>query len=500
MSLLGLDIGTSGCKATIIDVDGVVQSEAYQEYSLVSPQAGWQEIDPNEVWQAVRQVLFHALAGYRGNPVQAIGVSSFGEAAVSIGHDGQVLCNSMIYIDSRGQDEAEYLRSKLGDDKVLAITGTYVQPMYSICKILWLKRHRPEIYHKTWKYLLFADFILFRLGGRPATDYSLATRTMAFDIVKKQWSDEILDCAGIDRDKFAEPVQSGTPVGYLSKRLADEFGFSPGVLLVAGGHDQPCAALGAGVTRPGLAVDGLGTTECITPAFAEPILTPAMADNFFASVPHVLPGLFVTYAFTFTSGSLLKWYRDCFGQSIRQEAESLGINAYDLMISRATPKPAPVLILPHFAGAATPYMDNQAQGAIVGLTINTRPEDIIKGILEGITFEIMINVEQLAKAGVVIEELIAVGGLSRSPEFLQLKANMMGLPVTTLKVSEAGTLGVAILAGTACGLYASVDDAVSRLVRQQTTYEPNPALHAIYRERFLDYKRLYPAIKSLSRH
>ena len=178
--------------------------------------------------------------------------------------------------------------------------------MYSICKILWLKNNRPDIYHRTWKFLLFADFILFKLGARPHTDYSLAARTMAFDIVNKQWSVEILACAGIDIDKFGEPVQSGTAVGIINTWQAADLNLPADVMLVAGGHDQPCAALGAGVIRSGLAVDGLGTTECITPAFDRPILSGAMAENYFACVPHVIPEMYVTYAFTFTSGSVLK--------------------------------------------------------------------------------------------------------------------------------------------------------------------------------------------------
>ena len=268
MCILGLDIGTSGCKATIVAVDGAVLAQAGREYPLHSPRPGWEELDPEAVWAAVQAVIRQVMAGYRGDKIRAIGVSSFGEAVVAIDQDGRVLGNSMLYIDSRGQAEAARLRTDPGDARVLAIAGTYVQPMYSLCKIMWLKENRPEIYRRTWKFLLFADFILFRLGARPATDYSLAARTMAFDIRQKDWSQDLLDAAGVDGDKFAEPVPSGTVLGQLAGSLAGTLGLPGDVLLVAGGHDQACAALGAGVIRPGLAVDGLGSTECITPAFA----------------------------------------------------------------------------------------------------------------------------------------------------------------------------------------------------------------------------------------
>lgn len=389
MVLIGLDIGTSGCKATLADLNGQVISQAYREYPLHSDQPGWQEIDPEQVWSAVREVIAAAVDAHMKSPVRAISVSSFGEAVAAVDANGRTLGRSMIYIDSRGIAEAEEIKAHLGDDQVLAITGTTVQPMYSLCKIRWLKKNRPDVYARTWKFLHFSGFVLFRLGAAPATDYSLAARTLAFDIRKKAWSDVMLAAAEIDREKFGEPVQAGTPVGTINPALAGELGLPPGVMLVAGGHDQSCAALGAGVIRPGLAVDGLGTTECITPAFAEPILSQAMADNFFACVPHVIPDLYVTYAFTFTSGSILKWYRDQFGAALCADAERRGVNVYDLMINRARQEPSSVLVLPHFAGAATPYMDPASTGAIVGLTIDTRPDDIVKGLLEGITFEIM---------------------------------------------------------------------------------------------------------------
>ena len=508
MSLLGLDIGTSGCKASIIDFSGNCLAQAYLEYPLISRQPGWQEIDPERVWQSVRQVIGQVVretgTSKRADPVRAVSVSSFGEAVIAIDTDGHPLGNSMIYIDSRGQQEAEELEAKLGSDRVLAITGTTILPMYSICKIMWLKKHEPEQYRHTWKYLLFADYILFRLGARACTDYSLATRTMAFDIINKQWSAEILDCAGVDRDKFGDPVQSGTVVGEITGSRAAELGLPAGTLLVSGGHDQPCAALGAGAIRSNQAVDGLGTTECITPAFGQPILTQAMAHNFFACVPHVVPEMYVTYAFTFTSGSVLKWYRDHWGQNEVAEAARLGVNAYDLLIERALavptePRSSSLFVLPHFAGAATPYMDPASLGAIVGMTINTQPQAIVKAILEGMTYEIMVNVERLAEAGIVVDDLVTVGGLAKSEPFLQLKATMMGKKVTTLHVSEAGTLGVAILAGTASGVYRSLEDGVEQLVRRKKVFYPDERLHEQYLDMFETYKRIYPAIRQIYR-
>lgn len=496
MSLLGIDVGTSGCKATVLDETGSVLGQSYQDYSLHSPQPGWQEIDPDLVWLSVKKVIRIAVADTEHDPVQAISVSSFGESVVAVDSKGNSLGNSMLYIDSRGQEESEYLKLKIGNARVLAITGTNIQPMYSLCKIMWMKKHQPERYRNTWKFLLFADYILFRMGGKPKTDYTLATRTMAFDIIRKKWSAEILDAAEIDQNKFGDPVQSGSLVGELSTDVAEAIGIPSGVSLVAGGHDQPCAALGSGVIKPGLAVDGLGTTECITPTFSQPIMSSNLADKHFACVPHVVKDLFVTYAFTFTCGSVVKWYYDMYGKEFKQAENSTGINSFNQMIDHAlnNPEPSPVFVLPHFAGAATPYMNHDAKGAIVGLTIGTSSDDILKAVLEGVTYEIMVNMEYLAQNDIRADELRVVGGLAKSESFLQLKANIMGKKLTTLQCSEAGTIGVAILSGTAIGMFRTINHAVEKLVKIKKTYYPDPILHAMYNERFRIYKNIYPAI------
>lgn len=497
MALLGLDIGTSGCKASIIDYEGNVRGQAYVEYILSTPKPGWEELNPELVWNSTQKVILKALEEYKLEGIKAISVSSFGEATVPIDRDGKALHNSLIYIDVRGKEEAEYLKYRLGDEKILGITGASVHSMYSICKIMWLKNHMPEVYTKTWKFLLFADFILFKLGAKPHTDYSLAARTMAFDIVNKRWSAEILEAAGVEEDKFGEPVQAGTVVGELSKKNIDKFGLPEGVVLVSGGHDQACAALGAGVISSKLAVDGLGTTECITPAFDRPVISVTMAESGFACVPHVIKDMYVTYAFTFTSGSMLKWYRDNFGHVYIGEAARAKKNIYDMLIEKATKHPTDIFVLPHFAGAATPYMDAEARGAMVGLSINTKPEDIIKAILEGITYEIMVNVVRLREAGIDIDEFRVVGGLAKSDAYLQLKADMMGRKVTAMCVSEAGTLGVAILAGTASGMYKNIGEAVKNVVKIKKQFYPDKKNHEIYMEKFQTYKKIYPAVKSI---
>ena len=498
MSILGIDVGTSGCKATVVDADGRVLGSGYREYAPTRPAEGWAELDAGTVWAAVQAVLAQSLAGPGvGRGIQAISVSSFGETVVPIDREGRALRPGILYFDPRGSEEAALLGGRLDPGRILAITGLAPQPMYSICKVMWLLRHEPGLFRRVWKFLFFADLVLFRLGAPARTDHSLASRSMAFDVVRRVWSPEVLAAARVDGDLFAEAVPSGTVLGRVAPDLAGALGLNPEALLVAGGHDQACAALGAGAIRPGLAVDGMGTTECITPCFDWPVINATMAASGFACVPHVVPGAYVTYAFSFTCGSLLRWYRDQFGAAEAAEAGRRGLDPYQVLIEEAVEGPSGLFVLPHFAGAATPYMDGAAVGAIIGLGLDTGPGQILKAILEGVTFEMMVNLDRLAQAEVAITELRATGGLARSPKLLQLKADMMGLPVRSLAVSEAGTVGVAILAGTACGLYASLAAGVARLVRLGPTYLPDPARHQDYQERFRTYQRIYPAVRGI---
>ncbi len=497
MGLLGLDIGTTGCKATIFDYEGKMKATAYREYKLENPQPGWTELNPQIVWNSVKVVIGEVLSRYPESEIKAISVSSFGEAVVPVDRNGNILDNSILYIDKRGEEEVKVLKEKIGDRKVLSITGTSIHPMYTIGKLMWLKKHKPEVYKGTWKFMLYADFVLFMMGADPVANYSLAARTMAFDIIKKCWSEEILNVSGIDQRKLGIPVQAGTKVGCIKDELADELGLPRTAILVAGGHDQPCAALGAGIISSKNAVDGMGTVECITPALDKPIISGDMALANFVSVPHVKDNMYVTYAFNFTGGSLLKWYRDRFGFEEKQLAQNQNRDVYDLLVEQAVDYPTDLYILPHFAGTGTPYMDTEAKGAIIGLTLDTKKEEIIKAILEGITYEMLLNLEYLNKAGVLIEELRAVGGGAKSDYWLQLKADMMGKKVCSLNVTEAGTLGVAILAGTAAGIYNSLDEAVEMLVKVKKNFYPDEQKHQFYQEKFKIYQKIYPAVKQV---
>ncbi len=497
MALIGLDIGTTGSKCTIFDTQGNVCAYAYKEYQVINPYEDYYELNPNEVWEAVKYVINMAVKKFSGDKLLALSVSSLGEAAVPVSKDGEVLYNSMLYMDHRGTKQAEALKEKLGKKEIMRLTGLNVHPMYTINKVMWLKDNMPEIYHKTWKFMLFGEFILYKLGKIPVIDYSLASRTMAFNIIEKRWETKIFEAAGIKQDLFSEAVPSGSMIGEIDNEIAKSLGLPNDLKLVSGAHDQVCAAIGSGVVEGKRAAYGIGTVECITPIYDNPTLNEQMRKNNFACVPYAKENIYTTYAFNFSGGSLLKWFRDNFAHKEILEAKKENKNVYALLDEKASRKPSDLILLPHFAGAGTPYMDTNAVGGIVGLNMQTKSEEIYRAILEGVTFEMRYNLECLKDSGIEVDVLRAVGGGAKSELWLQMKADIMNKKIEVLEVDEAGTLGTIILAGVAIGLYPSLEEAARQLVKVRKIYTPLPKMHEFYTEKYRKYKKMYSAVKEI---
>ncbi len=498
MSLLGLDIGTTGCKAVVFNVEGRILSTAYREYPLLYPQPGWAELDMRLVLKKTRESIQEVSSQARKDPVKALSISTQGEAFVPIDKKGSLLSNSPVSFDNRGENFVQWWRKSLGAEKIMKITGQPLHPMFSLIKIMWLKENHPHIYNKTWKFLCCEDLIIHKLGLPPTIDYSLASRTMAFDILEKTWSEEILSQADIERSLFPEVAPSGTVVGEIPKSIANELSLPSKVRVVTGGHDQPCGALGAGVKEEGVAMEAIGTTDCIASIFKEPRLNKKMLENNFACYPHTVPQFFVTLAFNFAGGSILKWFRDTLGEKEKEEAKKSGKDVYSILIDEANPEPSSLYLLPHFTTAGTPYMDPNSSGAILGLSLNTDRTDLIKAILEGISFEMKYNLSLLEEMGIFVNELRAIGGGAKSRKWLQLKADIYGKKMVSLEVSEAVSLGAAILAGVATGEYSSIEEAVETTVGIKEVFYPQEEKRRVYEEKFQIYKDIYPTLKDLN--
>ncbi|MFH1009060.1 MAG: FGGY-family carbohydrate kinase [Candidatus Latescibacterota bacterium] len=499
MSLLGIDVGTTGCKAVTFNAEGKILASAYREYPLHSPQPGWMELDAHQVTEAIKSVIREVAGATKSDPIRALSVSSQGEAAVPLSQEGEILYNTPISFDTRTTEIAKWWRTQLSAEEIYRITGMPPHPMHTICKMMWMREHQPKLFGRVWKFLCYEEYVFYLLGVPPITDYSVAARRMAFDMGEKRWSGRMLQIAGLDEGLFPDVAPSGTLVGTVSGRVAEELGLPKGVRVVTGGHDQLCNALGSGVIETGMAAYGVGTVECIAPTFEQrPDDIEGMLRNNFTCSPHVVPGLHVTFAFNFTGGCLLKWYRDTFGQMEKQEAERRGKDAYEIIVSDLPDGPSRVMILPHFTMTGTPYYATDAKGAMLGLTLETTRADIVKAILEGVTFEMKQNVVLLEEAGIPIQSLRITGGGAKSEPWMQLKADIMGKPIVSLHVSEGSSAGAAILAGVATEEFDSIAEGVAQWVRVKQVFEPDRALHARYQDRFEIYRKIYPALRDFN--
>lgn len=498
MKIAGLDIGTTGCKLTVFDENGVYLNRAYQAYP-VSRSVTEHEIDVSHIMDGVLAVLKTMALEYPD--IAGIGVTSFGETCVLADGEGRPLHKAMLYTDPRGSQECGFLTGQMDGKTIASITGVKPHEMYSLPKLMWLKKHRPKIYAQAEHIFLMEDYVVFHLTGKAQIDYSLASRTMGFDIMSLKWSEELFRLADIDVRLMSEPVPAGTPAGVILPELAAATGLSEGTQIVSVSHDQVAAAVGAGVFDSGKAVDGAGTVECITPVYDSVPKLPVMYEGNYAVVPYVIPEKYVAYAFSYTGGALIQWCVDTLAGKEKELAreQSISVNEWleaEYEHSHGT-EPSGLLVLPHFAGAATPYMDTGSRGAVLGLTTASTVSDIYRACMEGVVYEMMLNMEYLKGSGVSFSHLHATGGGARSRVFMQMKADMLNVPITALKTVDAGTVGSAMLTGIAVGCFRDLADAAAHMVEKTVVYEPDPVMHEKYMELYQRYRQLYKTVRPL---
>jgi len=499
MNLLGLDVGTTGCKAIVFDIEGNIKGHGYYEYGIICKKPGWAEQDAEKVWQITKLVIKKAVSESGTKNIKALSVSVQGDAVVPVDKNIVPLYNTLLGMDYRSAEQSRECSALIGERELFNITGMRPHPINSLTKVLWFKKNMPEVHCGTYKYMTYEDFILAKLGAQPVIDYTMASRTMAFELVSKTWSRDILDRLDVSTDMFSRVVKTGEIVGEINPQIALELGLPKDTLLVAGCHDQTCAALGAGVIGENIAIDSHGTAEVLSTAFNEPVMNDMMYNSYYPCYCHAKNGMYFTFALNHIGGILLKWYRDNFGYSEVIEAEKLGKSVYELIESKAPRGPSSILVLPHFNGSGTPWCDLESKGAVLGLTMASTRHDIVKGILDSLTYELRINIETMRNAGITVNELRAVGGGAKSPTLLQIKADITGCKVATLKVQEAACLGAALIAGTASGVYSSLDEAVGQTVSLRDVYHPDINAQALYNEKFSIYKEVYDTLKTINR-
>lgn len=489
MALLGLDVGSTGCKAIVFDDKGDILGEGFREYAIETDRTGKAEQDAEAIWKITEEVLKQAVAASGRVGIKALAVSVQGDSSIPVDRNWTALAPAILGMDYRPAGVAEKLADKLGDFLLFERTGMRPHPINAAVKTAWLRENNPEVYERSWKIVTYADFILGKLGSEPVIDLTMASRTGVFDLKSREWSEELIRGFGLDRDKFSQALPSGTVAGRIDPGVAERIGLDPGTLLVTGGHDQTCAGIGAGLVTEGSALLSTGTAEVLSTAFHAPKLTDTMYEAYYPCYIHAKPDLFFTFSLNHVGGLLLRWYRD----NLALQGES-----FDSIVSGLPDRPSGVMVLPHFNGSGTPWCDMDSKGAFVGLTMATTRKDIVLGILESQTYELKINVEAMKKAGISVSNIVAAGGGAKSPLWLQIRSDVLGCPVRTLRVREAACLGAAILAGSASGVYSSIDEGVANTVQVEKEFVPDPAMVEKYAEKLETYSELYPALQRIN--
>ncbi len=492
MAIMGLDVGTTGSKAIVFDLDGTILASSYREYDLISPKQGWLELSPTDVIQAVKTVVSDVRSKSDAT-IQSIALSVLGEAAVPVDKNGQPLANAIIGFDSRGESQCRKFRKLIDPIELFNITGHSANSFHTLFKLMYIKERQPKLFAKIDKFLCFGDFISAQLGLVPTIDYSMAARTLMFDVNTLQWSEKILSLAGLDAAMLAKPAAPGTVIGEIGK---NELNFPEGAILAAGLHDQPAGILGAGI-EPGQSMLATGTVVCLGVLLNRQVDAKIMTANNLCRYP-TFGNNFINIAWNFTGGSALKWFRDNLASDIVQQAQNTGNDPYDLIVSQIPNAPTNLILLPYFTTTGTPYLDAQVSGMLMGLTLKTDRFEIARAIMEGVAYELKVNQQLLSQADVEINLYKAIGGAAKSDIWMQIYADILNRPITVLRTTECAAWGVALLGAHSAGLLRDLPDVYARkIAKTGKQFEPRQEIATLYDKRMKIYAQLYKKNKSL---
>ena len=496
--LLGLDVGTTSIKAVVYRPDGIAVASAAAPTPTHVPRPRWAFYRAHELWGTVVDVIQQAIAQLPDpSQIVSVGVASVAEAGVLLDAQGEATVDIIAWYDTRTKAQSDWLGEHVGADALFASTGLSLQPIFSLCKMLWYREHEPEAWQRSVHWLLIDEYIAFKLCGERGSEPSQASRTMLMNLHDLTWDSAILDEVGIEEDMLPPLVASGTRLGTVTARAASETGLPQSAQVATGGHDHVCGAFAAGVTRPGQMLNSMGTAEAVFLPTSAPLTDPKAGRQGYTQGAHVAGGGYYVFGGQYTSGACIDWVRRMLG-------DGNDLLAYDAMIAAAERVPLGsngVLFLPHLRMANPPYVDSRSRGAFIGLTVETGREEMARAVLEGIAFETVSTYEPLAEYPQVTmpESSVAIGGGTRNKVLMQIKASLSGLPYHVLDAEEATALGGALLGAVGAGVFADADEAIAAMQYGQTGVDPNRDDSAIYDQIKREvYQNVYPALAPLS--
>jgi xylulokinase len=497
--ILAHDLGTTGNKASLFDEQGNVLSSIFYGYATEYPRPNWVEQNPEDWWTAVCSSTKQLLTTTKINPGQIACLTFSGHmmGCVVLDKQARPLRNALIWADTRAIPQAGRIIDNVGMENAYQITGHRISSSYPAAKIMWVRDHQPEIFANAHKFVQAKDFIIARLTGVFATDYSDASGTILYDLKTYDWSPIMLEAAGLDRSVLPELHESSDVVGGVLANIAEEIGVNPGTPVVIGGGDGSCAAAGAGVIREGSAFNYLGSSSWIALATKEPILDPSMRTFTFA---HLMRGMYSPCGAMQAAGGSYQWLRDTFCQQEKEAATQLKISPYELMnlqVEKSRPGANGLLYFPYLLGERAPRWNTDARAVYFGLTMGHTRADIIRATLEGITFNLKVILDAFRQQGANIEAMRVIGGGANGRVWRQIMADIYGIPVRRpALLAEATSLGAALAGGIGVGIYKdwSLAESLTPIVDELS---PNPALAGMYEKMYRIFNQAYKAFEPL---
>jgi xylulokinase len=493
--LLGLDVGTTGSKALLVDAKGAVTASATTEYPMFTPQPLWAEQNPTDWWAATVASTRHVLekSGVKASQVAGLGLTGQMHGLVLLDAHGEVLRPCIMWNDQRTAAQCAAITQRVGPENVLRLTGNPVLPGFTAPKIAWVLEYEPEVYAWVAKVLLPKDYVRYRLTGGFYSEVSDASGTSLFDVGKRQWSEEMLRALDLPRQWLPEVTESPEVSAHISPAAAQETGLLEGTPVVGGGGDQAAQAVGTGIIAEGVVSATLGTSGVVFAASDTYRLEPEGKLHAFC---HAVPGKWHLMGVMLSAAGSFRWYRDALADFERAQAEASGRDAYDLLTEAAAevlPGCEGLLFLPYLTGERTPYPDPNARGVFFGLTLRHGKAHLTRAVLEGVSYGLRDSLELMRALGLSIEQVRTSGGGARSPLWRQMLADVFDTEIVTVKVTEGAAYGAALLAGVGAGVYESVAEACDRAVQMTGRTDPGPAV-SVYADYYPRYRALYPAL------